>query len=236
MGAKYVMCRPCPSDYWVFFRDGYVWYTYCVPLTLIYYTSEMTEHRERWALITGVSPGGLGDALVQEFLSNNVKVIATAPTLAQLEHLPLEDDRIARIELDVTSASSIASAAARTNSITNGKLDYLINIAGYGYMMPLMDTAPDAVKANFDVNVFALLTVTQQLLPMLARSKGTVANQCSIAGLRAGRQPFIGVYSATKAAAISLSDTMRLELKPFGIKVNHQAWFSASTNADRGRW
>lgn len=119
----------------------------------------------------------------------------------------------------MTSPSSISAAVAAVASITNGHLHYLINNAGYGYMMPLLDAEAQAVRQNFDVNVFGLLAVTQAFFPLLRESKGTVVNQCSIASLAGGRQPYIGTYCATKAALASLNDTMRVEFAPFGVKV-----------------
>lgn len=106
------------------------------------------------------------------------------------------------------------------STITNGRLHYLVNNAGYGYMMPLLDADMHAVRANFEVNVFGLLAVTQAFFPLLRQSAGTVVNQCSIASLAGGRQPYIGCYGATKAAVASLNDTMRTEFAPFGVKVS----------------
>lgn len=86
-------------------------------------------------------------------------------------------------------------------------------------MMPLLDAPVEAVRANFEVNVFGLLAVTQAFFPLLRRAQGVVVNQCSIASMVGGRQPFIGSYCATKAAVASLNDHMRLEFAPFGVKV-----------------
>lgn len=172
-----------------------------------------------YVLITGVSPGGLGDALTTELLKRpNIHVLASGLEEAHLSQLP-ESDRISRLQLDVTSPPSIAAAVAITSKITGGRLDYLINNAGHGYMMPLLDAEAQAVKQNFEVNVFGLLAVTQAFFPLLREGKGTVVNQCSIASLQGGRQPFIGTYCATKAAVASLNDTMRVEFAPFGVKV-----------------
>jgi 1-acylglycerone phosphate reductase len=173
-----------------------------------------------YVLITGVSPGGLGDAFATELLKRpNVHILASGLEKTHLAHLP-NHDRISTLQLDVTSPSSISAAVKTVTSITNGHLHYLINNAGYGYMMPLLDAEASAVKQNFEVNVFGLLAVTQALFPLLRASKGTVVNQCSIASLAGGRQPYIGTYSATKAAVASLNDTMRVEFAPFGVRVS----------------
>ena len=127
--------------------------------------------------------------------------------------------KLEKVELDVTSTDSISSAVSLTQRITDGKLDMLINNAGYGYMMPLLDIDKESVRRNFDVNVFGLLEVTQAFFPFLQNAQGMVVNQASIAGLPNVCQPYIGSYSASKAAVIDLSNTMRVELAPFGIQV-----------------
>ena len=179
----------------------------------------MASDLKIFVLITGVSPGGLGDALTTELLKRpHIHVLASGLKTTYLAHLP-SHDRISSLQLDVTSPSSISAAVATVAGITGGQLHYLINNAGYGYMMPLLDAEAQAVKQNFEVNVFGLLAVTQAFLPLLRESKGTVVNQCSIASLPGGRQPYIGIYCATKAALASLNDTIRVEFAPFGVKV-----------------
>jgi 1-acylglycerone phosphate reductase len=173
---------------------------------------------KRWAIITGVSEGGLGDALTTELLSNNINVVATSLDLGLLRYLP-DNERLQKVELDVTCPNSTSAAVERVTNITNGKLDFLINNAGYGYMMPLLDAPLSQVKKNYEVNVFGLLATTQAFFPLLKAGRGMVVNQSSIAGLQAGSQPFIGVYSSTKAAVNALSNVMRIEFEPFGVKV-----------------
>ena len=174
---------------------------------------------KRWVLITGVSEGGLGDALVLELLEHGLYVIATALQLNLLSYMPQKNPQLRLLELDVTSSESIKSATSEVRRITDGRLDFLVNNAGYGYHMPLMDATIENVKKNFDVNVFGVLEVTQAFFPMLREAKGVILNQASIAGLPAVYQPYIGCYSSTKAALISLSNTMRIEMEPFEIKV-----------------
>ena len=181
---------------------------------------------ERWVLITRVSEDGLGDALTTEILSRSIRVIATSPELKLLEYLPSEPGRIEKVQLDVTSADSISRAVQKVSSITNGKLDFLVNNAGYGYMMPLLDAPLSKVKQNYEVNVFGLLAVTQAFFPLLRAAQGMVVNQSSMAGLSPGCQPFIGTYSSSKAAVTAISDTMRIEFEPFGVKVRSVYTFS----------
>ncbi|KAI7251523.1 hypothetical protein KC343_g1530 [Hortaea werneckii] len=179
---------------------------------------------ERWALITGVSQGGLGDALATELLARNMNVIATNIRIADMEYLSStpsssQDARLEELQLDVTNPESIATARDATAKLTGGKLDYLFNNAGYGYMMPLLDCSIESMRKNFDVNVFGLLAVTQALFPLLREAGGVVVNQSSIAALSATYQPFIGSYQASKSALSSLSNNMRVEFAPIGVKV-----------------
>ncbi|KAI6865683.1 hypothetical protein KC338_g3815 [Hortaea werneckii] len=172
---------------------------------------------ERWALITGVSQGGLGDALATELLARNMNVIATNIRIADMEYLSStpsssQDARLEELQLDVTNPESIATARDATAKLTGGKLDYLFNNAGYGYMMPLLDCSIESMRKNLDVNVFGLLAVTQALFPLLREAGGVVA-------LSATYQPFIGSYQASKSALSSLSNNMRVEFAPIGVKV-----------------
>ncbi|WPH00744.1 Hypothetical protein R9X50_00357400 [Acrodontium crateriforme] len=89
----------------------------------------------------------------------------------------------------------------------------------YGYMMPILDSDLQKIKLNFDVNVFGMIAVTQAFFPMLRISRGILVNQCSIAGLMASYQPFINSYQASKSAAVKFSGALRVELRPFGVKV-----------------
>lgn len=173
----------------------------------------------RWALITGVSEGGIGDALTTQFLARGVSVIASSLNLKLLDYLPKEPRRLEHVQLDVTSADSISVAVKQVEAITGGKLDFLVNNAGYGYMASLLDASIAKVKAEYEVNVFGLLAVTQAFFPLLKEANGMVVNQSSIAGLRSGCQPFIGAYSSSKAAVTAMSNTMRVEFEPFGVKV-----------------
>jgi NAD(P)-dependent dehydrogenase (short-subunit alcohol dehydrogenase family) len=176
--------------------------------------------QRKWALITGVSEGGLGEALARELLANNINVIITGLKLEHLDYFSNgATSRVEKLELDVTSASSISAAVVMVRDIAGGRLDILINNAGYGYMMPLIDADIERVKKNFDVNVFGVLSVTQAFFPLLRPAKGMVVNQASIAGLANISQPFIGSYSASKTAVLDMSNTLRVELAPFDIKV-----------------
>ncbi|EQM88449.1 hypothetical protein L683_32655, partial [Pseudomonas aeruginosa WC55] len=89
--------------------------------------------------------------------------------------------------------------------------------AGYGAMGPLLDGGVDALRQQFETNVFAVVGVTRALFPQLRRSRGLVVNIGSVSGVLV--TPFAGAYCASKAAVHALSDALRLELAPFGVQV-----------------
>jgi len=93
----------------------------------------------------------------------------------------------------------------------------LINNAGYGAMGPLLDGGVDAMRQQFETNVFAVVGVTRALFPLLRRTRGLVVNIGSVSGVLV--TPFAGAYCASKAAVNALSDALRLELAPFGVRV-----------------
>ncbi|KAI4597925.1 hypothetical protein KJ359_003732 [Pestalotiopsis sp. 9143b] len=195
----------------------------------------MPYTRKLTVLITGCSPGGMGAALAMAFHRAGHHVFATARDTSKLS--PLASQGIETLSLDVMSASSIASAAdavghslasfsgAGGTSGTAG-LDILINNAGGHYTAPISDASLTSAKALFDLNVWAQLAVTQALLPLLLKSRSEdkdglavpmIVNHTSVGSVAA--LPFQGIYSASKAAFARLSDAMRLEFAPLGVRV-----------------
>jgi 1-acylglycerone phosphate reductase len=173
--------------------------------------------RPRTILITGCSEGGLGDALALALHHNGQRVIATARNPDKMAHF--KDLGIDTLTLDVLSQDSISSCVAAVAEKTGGRLDILINNSGGGYSMPLMDANLDASRQLFDLNVWSVLAVTQAFLPLLLKSSfgGIIAINTSISSVVP--TPMAGIYNASKAAAAMLTDNMRLELAPLGIKV-----------------
>ncbi|RDW80595.1 hypothetical protein BP5796_05293 [Coleophoma crateriformis] len=150
---------------------------------------------QKSVLITGCSEGGIGDALAKAFHRKGIRVFATARNLSRLEHLK-------KMGLELA---------------TGGTLDILVNNSGAGYGMPLLDTNVAQAKALFDVNVFGVIAVAQAFAPLLIPSKGTIVTVGSVAGL----VPLYwgGYYNASKSAVNLLTDQLRLELAPLGVKV-----------------
>ena len=177
----------------------------------------MASPDTKTVLITGCSDGGIGSALAVEFHRRGHRVIGTARDPSKMAALAAAN--IETRTLDVTSSSSIASCAGEVSALTGGALDMLVNNAGAGYTMPVADVDVDRARALFDVNFWAVVTVTQAFLPLLMKSKkgGLVVNNGSCSSVIP--HPHMAMYCASKAAAAMLTDVMRLELAPWGISV-----------------
>jgi len=160
-------------------------------------------------LITGCS-SGIGRALADAFRDAGHQVWATARKPEDVERLDAAG--FSARQLDVNDSEALARLAEELET-----LDILINNAGYGAMGPLLDGGVEAMRQQFETNVFAVVGVTRALFPLLRRSRGLVVNIGSVSGVLV--TPFAGAYCASKAAVNALSDALRLELAPFGIRV-----------------
>ncbi|KAF2820657.1 NAD(P)-binding protein [Ophiobolus disseminans] len=180
---------------------------------------------ERTILITGCSDDSLGSHLSIAFHNAGWRVFATARNTAKLQVVIRAG--IETIQLDTLSPESIQNSVSTVAKLTGGSLDMLLNNAGAGYSMPLMDLDLDKTRDLFELNVYSLITVTKAFLPLLRESGtthggvrgGIVVNNTSCSSLTCGGLPFAGAYNASKAAATSITEGMRLELAPFDIKV-----------------
>lgn len=165
------------------------------------------------ALITGCS-SGIGRALADAFQAANYQVWATARKSGDVA--ALQAAGFNAVQLDVNSAADIVAMTARLQA-ESGRLDVLINNAGYGAMGPLLDGGAEAMRQQFETNLFSLVAITQACFPLLRASRGLVVNISSVSGVLV--TPFAGTYCASKAAVHAMSDALRLELHPFGIRV-----------------
>ncbi|MFJ5255790.1 SDR family oxidoreductase [Pseudomonas sp. NPDC088414] len=165
------------------------------------------------ALITGCS-SGIGRALADAFKAAGYEVWATARKSEDVAALTAAG--FTAIALDVNDSVALEQLAERINK-QHGGLDILINNAGYGAMGPLLDGGVPAMQRQFETNVFSIVGVTRALFPVLRRAKGLVVNIGSVSGVLV--TPFAGAYCASKAAVHALSDALRMELAPFGIRV-----------------
>jgi NADP-dependent 3-hydroxy acid dehydrogenase YdfG len=166
--------------------------------------------------ITGAS-SGFGRALTEEVLAQGFRVIATARRPEILQDLVGKYPDAARaLKLDVTNLRSIKSAIA--NAVKEfGRIDVVVNNAGYGLVGAIEESSDEQVKQQFDTNVFGVLNVTREVLPVLREQKsGHIVNIGSLVGINAF--PAFGIYSATKFALEGLSEALAAETAPFGIK------------------
>jgi short-subunit dehydrogenase len=164
-------------------------------------------------LITGCS-SGIGRTLASAFKLAGYHVWATARKPEDVS--ALNGYGYTGVELDVNDSQALERLARRVEE-QELKLDILINNAGYGAMGPLLDGGVDAMRRQFETNVFAIVGVTRALFPALRRGKGLVVNIGSVSGVLV--TPFAGAYCASKAAVHAMSDALRLELAPFDIRV-----------------
>jgi NAD(P)-dependent dehydrogenase (short-subunit alcohol dehydrogenase family) len=165
------------------------------------------------ALITGCS-SGIGRALADAFKTAGYTVWASARKAEDVA--VLQAAGFTAVQLDVNDGAALEQLSEQINQ-QHGGLDVLINNAGYGAMGPLLDGGVPAMQRQFETNVFAIVGVTRALFPVLRRAKGLVVNIGSVSGVLV--TPFAGAYCASKAAVHALSDALRMELAPFGVRV-----------------
>lgn len=165
--------------------------------------------------ITGTS-SGLGRATAKRFHAQGWNVVATMRTPSQETELT-QLDRMLVTRLDVQDTASIQAAVA-AGLARFGRIDALVNNAGYGAYGPLEVTPLAKIRRQFDVNVLGLLATTQALLPHFrAQRSGTIVNISSVGGRLAF--PLGTLYHGTKFAVEGLSESLHYELAPLGIRV-----------------
>lgn len=167
--------------------------------------------------VTG-SSSGLGRELAQSALARGWRVVLAARRPDDLAELARRyPDTAMTVRLDVTDPASIAEAVAAAQT-RFGRIDVLVNAAGYGYLAAIEEGEDHAIRAQFETNVFGLLAVTRAVLPgMRARRSGHIVNYSSVGGLVAFAAT--GYYHATKFAVEALSESLSQEVAPLGIGV-----------------
>ena len=173
-------------------------------------------------LITGCS-SGIGYETALKFARNGWTTFASFRSLsskgveelrkiAESEKLPLH-----LLQIDVTNEKSVASGIAEVLT-KQTHIDVLVNNAGFGYLGAIEDFTIDEIKEQYETNLFGYLRMIKALLPLMRKQRsGLIINISSINGLLSF--PLFGVYSSSKFAIVTLSEVLRLELHPFGIKV-----------------
>lgn len=167
--------------------------------------------------ITGCSTG-FGRELARLILDRGWNAIVTARDAEKVKDIVEGFDKNSLVlSLDVTDKAAVKDAVKKAEE-TFGKIDVLVNNAGYGYFSSIEEGEEDKIRAQFETNFFGLVNVTQAVLPgMRAQRKGHIINFSSIGGLRSFTST--GYYHATKFAVEGLSESLALELEPLGIKV-----------------
>lgn len=170
--------------------------------------------RKRTALVTGAS-SGIGEATALALQQDGYQVYAAARQVANMDSL--KGSGIHLVQLDVTIEKSIVDVVKQIEK-EEGTIDVLINNAGYGSYGAFEDVSMEEARRQVEVNLFGLARLTQLVIPkMRAQHSGTIINISSVAG-RMGEK-FGSWYHATKYALEGLSDSLALEMKPFGVNV-----------------
>ena len=168
----------------------------------------------RTALVTGAS-SGIGEETARRLQGLGYTVYGAARRTDRLEKLAAEGVR--PLVMDVTDDASMTAGIARIIEET-GRIDVLVNNAGYGSYGAVEDVPIDEARRQFEVNLFGLGRLVQLVTPhMRGQKSGTIINISSMGGRLT--TPLGGWYHATKYAVEALSDALRMELKPFGIDV-----------------
>jgi NAD(P)-dependent dehydrogenase (short-subunit alcohol dehydrogenase family) len=170
--------------------------------------------KQKVILITGAS-SGIGYDTAERLAKQGHKVYGAARRMDKM--LPLKDLGVIPIQMDVTDD---ASMVAGVNAVlkAEGRIDVLVNNAGYGYFGAIENVSMEEARRQIEVNVFGLGRLTQLVIPhMRQQGSGRIVNVASIAGKLAIY--FGGWYHVSKFAVEGFSDALRMELKPFGIDV-----------------
>ena len=167
-------------------------------------------------LITGCS-SGIGLCAARTLKARGWRVFATARKPQDIARLH-EQDGVESLYLDYAEPASIAEAADKVLTLTDGRLDALFNNGGYGQPGAVEDLTPDVLRAQFEANVFGWHDLTRRLIPaMRSQGQGRIVYCSSVLGLVAAK--YRGGYCASKFAVEALADSLRMELDGTGIQV-----------------
>jgi NAD(P)-dependent dehydrogenase (short-subunit alcohol dehydrogenase family) len=176
----------------------------------------MNRNNPVW-LITGCSTG-FGRELAKLVLARGWSAVVTARDASQVKDIAEgHGDRALVLPLDVTKRDQIARVVAEAKR-KFGRIDALVNNAGYGYLAAIEEGEDDAVRAMFETNVFGLVDMTKAVLPIMREQRsGLIVNVSSIGGLSSFAAT--GYYHGTKYAVEGISESLATEVKPLGIDV-----------------
>jgi NAD(P)-dependent dehydrogenase (short-subunit alcohol dehydrogenase family) len=178
------------------------------------------QDEQRVAVVTG-SSSGVGHLTSLMLARNEFYTYATMRNLEKSTNIKAIADKevlpLKVIQLDVDDESSVKTAMEEVIS-EKGRIDLLVNNAGYGLIGSIEDISIEELKAQFETNLFGAIRTTQQVLPIMRRKRGgRIINVSSIGGVLGF--PFSAVYCGTKFALEGLSESMTYEVEPFGIKL-----------------
>ena len=168
------------------------------------------------ALVTGAS-SGIGRETVRRLAQEGFQVIASARRKERLDELAKENQNIISRPVDLSDAQELEKFCQELSNLTE-PVSVLINNAGFSVRGAIEDVSLDSIRRLFEVNLFALIRITQACLPGMRRLRqGTIVNLSSVVGKFP--YPMSGPYAATKHAVEAISDALRMEVRPFGIRV-----------------
>ncbi|CCH55583.1 short-chain dehydrogenase/reductase SDR [Fibrisoma limi BUZ 3] len=175
------------------------------------------DKQQVW-FITGASKG-FGLELVKQLLQQGHQVAATSRDAAELRRVvTIGSANFLPMAVDLTTEASVREAIQATID-QFGRIDVVVNNAGFGQLGSLEELSDQEARSNFEVNVFGTLNVIRQVMPHLRKQQsGHILNFSSIAGI-IGSFPGWGIYCATKFAVEGLSEALAAEAAPFGVKV-----------------
>ncbi|NUS04521.1 MAG: SDR family NAD(P)-dependent oxidoreductase [Nonomuraea sp.] len=169
-------------------------------------------------LITGASRG-FGRRLTEAVLEIGDQVVATARVPEQLDDLvAAHGERVRAVALDVTDATAAVRAVEAAVGAF-GRLDVVVNNAGYANSAPIEEMAEDDFRAQIETNLFGVVNVTRAALPVLRAQRSGVFVQFSSIGGRVGGTPGMGAYQTAKFGVEGFSEVLAAEVAPFGVKV-----------------
>lgn len=176
----------------------------------------LTSSQPKTVLITGASTG-IGKTTAEYFAARGWNVAATMRTPDKASFHCDGAERIKVLRLDVTDEATIAAAVGDTVAAF-GRIDVLVNNAGYGLIGLFEAMTPDQVRRQFETNVIGVMNVTRAVLPqMRTQQAGTIINVASVAGRMS--MPLYSLYCSTKWAVEGFTEALSYELKPHGIEV-----------------
>ena len=176
---------------------------------------------EKTAVVTG-SSSGVGFETSLLLARNGFRTYATVRDLDKAKAIKEISDKhelpITVVELDVTSDKSVSNAIDKIVNEESKRIDVLVNNAGYGQGGALEDDSMDEIKSLFETNLFGAIRVMKAVLPIMRKQQSGIIVNVSSMGGRIGF-PFGTAYHGTKFALEGISESMRYETEPFGIKV-----------------